>query len=217
MDGKNPKRSQRFNAKRKAIMDAAWKIFSEQGYERTSLDAVVALCGGSKSTIYSYFGSKEELLSEILFSRISESAANVYVEFNDEIPFADQLRRFGRRYLAFLLNSDLLEIYRLAAAEGSNLKFGCQVYERGFKAEWIRIGKDLRKKIPADRLMADGECGEWIAAMQLKALIDSEMILSRLWGAVKEVEPEVIEVMVNRAVEAFLRIYVPELSEARSA
>ena len=53
-------------AKRAQITKAAREVFLERGYAATSMDAVTALAGVSKQTIYSYFPSKGELFADFL-------------------------------------------------------------------------------------------------------------------------------------------------------
>jgi AcrR family transcriptional regulator len=48
--------------RRELILDAAGKVFFEQGFSATSVDAIITRLGGSKRTIYNEFGSKEGLL-----------------------------------------------------------------------------------------------------------------------------------------------------------
>lgn len=48
--------------KRAAILAAAQEAFVQAGVERTSMDAVAALAGVSKRTVYDYYGDKRHLL-----------------------------------------------------------------------------------------------------------------------------------------------------------
>ena len=50
------------------ILNAAWHLFSEKGYDETSVDEIIEDTNTSKGTFYHYFKSKEDLLS--LFSYI---------------------------------------------------------------------------------------------------------------------------------------------------
>ena len=52
--------------KRTRIIEVATELFIEQGYKDTSLDQIVAICGGSKQTLYRYFSNKEGLFVEVL-------------------------------------------------------------------------------------------------------------------------------------------------------
>ncbi|HUV79194.1 MAG TPA: TetR/AcrR family transcriptional regulator [Desulfobacterales bacterium] len=46
---------------RQAILDAAIKLFSEKGFEKTSVDELAKEAGVGKSTIYGYFHTKNEI------------------------------------------------------------------------------------------------------------------------------------------------------------
>ena len=59
-----------------AVLDALVQLFWEQGYEATSLADIVAATGLNKSSLYSSFGSKDELF---------EMALSRYVDFRAEM------------------------------------------------------------------------------------------------------------------------------------
>jgi AcrR family transcriptional regulator len=52
-------------ARRRAILDAAEKVFIEKEFEGVSMDDVAAEAEFSKPTLYQYFSGKEELLFEV--------------------------------------------------------------------------------------------------------------------------------------------------------
>ena len=52
--------------KRDEIMRAALDLFSRDGYERTSVDAISAEAGVSKRTVYNHFGDKESLFLAVV-------------------------------------------------------------------------------------------------------------------------------------------------------
>jgi AcrR family transcriptional regulator len=47
---------------RERILDIALELFTEQGYERTSLRQIAERLGFSKAAIYYHFASKEDIL-----------------------------------------------------------------------------------------------------------------------------------------------------------
>lgn len=196
--------SPRAAKKRKAILDAAWSILVQEGYARASVDAVLAVCGGSKATIYSYFKSKEELFGQAMFARSTELADDVFHTFVEGDELTDTLYKFGRRYLSFYLNSELLEATRLATAEGKNLHFGRVFYKEGFQKNWEKVAAYLEKHIPPENLL---EGQGWRAAMHLKGLLDGETLLKRIWGASEQITADEIDSVVETAIIAFKRIY----------
>ena len=53
------------NSKKEKIFDAALKLFSEKGYENTSVTEIIEEAGVSKGLVYHHFKNKGELLREI--------------------------------------------------------------------------------------------------------------------------------------------------------
>jgi AcrR family transcriptional regulator len=49
---------------REDILEAATRLFAEQGYPKTSIRQVVEACGCTKPALYYYFANKEELFAE---------------------------------------------------------------------------------------------------------------------------------------------------------
>lgn len=49
------------------IVDAAWELFYEQGYENTTIDEIVERSETSKGSFYHYFDGKDALLSTLSF------------------------------------------------------------------------------------------------------------------------------------------------------
>ena len=53
------------NEKKRKILLAAMKLFSKTSFHQTSMQQIADVCGLSKGSLYTYFKSKEELLSDI--------------------------------------------------------------------------------------------------------------------------------------------------------
>jgi AcrR family transcriptional regulator len=49
-------------ARRRHVMISAWKCFSRQGFQATTMDEIIAETGMSSSSVYRYFASKDELI-----------------------------------------------------------------------------------------------------------------------------------------------------------
>ncbi len=60
------------NDRRKAIMDAAFHVFAEEGYHSASVSKIARKAGVSKGLMYNYFESKEELLVKLMEEAIQE-------------------------------------------------------------------------------------------------------------------------------------------------
>lgn len=62
----SPRRREQARATRRAILEAARAQFIERGYVATTIDRIAARANVSPETVYSCFGSKRALLSELV-------------------------------------------------------------------------------------------------------------------------------------------------------
>jgi len=97
---------------RKAIIDAAIGLFTEKGFEQTSMDELARAAGVGKGTIYGYFKAKEEIFlayceAEIDFAfaaldrKLDEEATLVELlvaQMMGQITFVTANREFGRLF-----------------------------------------------------------------------------------------------------------------------
>jgi AcrR family transcriptional regulator len=72
---------ERWSARRRQILDGAWKCFSDKGFQATTMDDVVTASGVPAASLYTYFATKSELV-----------AATAQVAIDD---FADLLERLS--------------------------------------------------------------------------------------------------------------------------
>src|ERR1700709_722074 len=63
---KGPRGQRRGRGARERILGAALQLFRDQGINRTGMDHICAVAGGSKRTASQHFGTKDELIAEYL-------------------------------------------------------------------------------------------------------------------------------------------------------
>ena len=63
---KIPRREREKLQRRQDILDAAKKVFADDGFDNANLDDIAARCELSKGSIYYYFASKEDLFISVL-------------------------------------------------------------------------------------------------------------------------------------------------------
>jgi AcrR family transcriptional regulator len=104
--------------RRAQILDAATKVFLENGYGGATIDLVIERAGASKATVYSFFGGKDGLFAAIVEERVER----VLAAFIDpEVAQADvrsALAHIARRYMEVLMAPDAVGLFRLIIAEG---------------------------------------------------------------------------------------------------
>jgi TetR/AcrR family transcriptional regulator, cholesterol catabolism regulator len=93
--------------KRVRIFDAAVGLFYENGYDKTTLEAVAERLGVTKPFIYSHFSSKADLLADICARGISASlAAMESVKALDVSP-SRRLELLGNRFVTAVLDNQM--------------------------------------------------------------------------------------------------------------
>lgn len=94
------------------IVDSAKLLFSEQGFERTTIDAIAEASGVSKMTVYSYFTSKEALFGATVLHKVREEfSLQKNSPLNPDDPKAS-LMVIGTQFLSLIRRDDVLGAHR---------------------------------------------------------------------------------------------------------
>jgi len=104
--------------KQKHILEIAEKLFSEHGFDGTSVRAIASAAEVNVSMISYYFGSKEKLLEEIIKHRISDSREQMEVVINSDRSFEEKLETMVSLYIRRIHNNH--RVYRIVNIEYSN-------------------------------------------------------------------------------------------------
>ena len=91
------------SAKRSIILDGAVKVFTESGFEASSMDRIAEVAGVSKRTVYNHFQSKESLFQAIVDDFLEQRDAIKPIEYSADQPLHDQLKAFAGAEL-YLIN-----------------------------------------------------------------------------------------------------------------
>lgn len=75
--------------KRSELIDAARRLFIEDGYDATSMAAIARAAGVAPNTIYWYFGDKDDLLIAVLDAVLADALAD-YASLVDQ-PLEEQV------------------------------------------------------------------------------------------------------------------------------
>jgi AcrR family transcriptional regulator len=112
-----------FGERRAAIVEHAARLFAERGFLGASIADLAEACETSKSLIYHYYGSKEDILFDVMHSHVRallDAAKEIAVQ---EIAPAEKLREltlaFVRLYVGAAARQRVLlnELQRLSKAQ----------------------------------------------------------------------------------------------------
>lgn len=120
------------NTKKELLLNAAEKLMSKKGYEKTTVEEITNEAGVAKGTFYVYFKSKEDVLFDLLESRV--------VLYKEEF---EKVRDKGVNLYEKILN---LTIFNIEIAKKQSNFFMIYVREI-FKAEENEFSNKLKKEL----------------------------------------------------------------------
>lgn len=161
-------RTPRGELRHAALLEAAEAVFLEHGYEGASIEEIVRRVGGSKASLYSYFGSKENLFWEVLNQLSDRFMTELAVPAGADADLEGTLAAIGRRFLAIFLDPKRCRLFRTMIAESARFpELSRAFFERGSRARQA-VAAYLGKQAAAGRIVcADPE----MAASQFLELV----------------------------------------------
>lgn len=108
------------------ILDVAYRLFMEKGYEYTSIQEIINQLGGlSKGAIYHHFKSKEDILVAVT-DRITEDSNRMLAEIRDRKDLNGK-EKLKTLFKASLFRSEQDEIFATAPNLHNNPKLLCSI------------------------------------------------------------------------------------------
>lgn len=101
---------------RQAILRAAEAAFLNEGFAGARIEAIAAKAGTSKQTVYSRFGSKEELFVEVSNNLLKERFARPP---SAQVPLEEALLDVAEQMLAAILDPKLVRMFCIITAEAA--------------------------------------------------------------------------------------------------
>jgi len=179
--------------KRKAILNAAMKVFARQGVSNTKIDDIALEAGIGKGTFYEYFKSKSEIISEA-FQHLMEQIESEVAKKLYKIP--DPVEKIRCLIITWI---EVLEKSHIETME----------IMLDFWAEGIRH-KDYQKEVLFDLKKMYDEYRVFIAAMLVEGIRNKQ---------IKNIDPGITASFILGALDGmmiqwFMDKSIFELSEA---
>jgi len=195
----------RSEKKRLAIVEAAEKLFLENGFGATSMDAIAVEAGASKRTVYNHFPSKDELFRTVLERLYGLSLNNPEGMPAPGGPVETALEILAWRILSHIGEPRVRAMLRLVISESARFPEIAQIYTRTGKDPSIqRFAGFLKGEAEAGRLVIDDPV---LAAEQFIGCLKETVV----WPLLLGLQPQATEsVVVREAVKTFLARYAPK-------
>jgi TetR/AcrR family transcriptional repressor of mexJK operon len=192
----------RREARRRAILRCARTSIMKHGYAGTTMSGIAAALGGSKTTLWSYFPTKEALFGAVLDEEIGRFREEMLGIFDLSGSLEETLRRFCTALLSKILQPDTIRLHRVIIGEAERFpEIGRIFFERAPKQTQERLAAYLAEAMERGELR---KADPLLAARQLTMLIQPNFML-RLWKVnAGRIDPAA---EAATAVDTFLRAY----------
>jgi TetR/AcrR family transcriptional repressor of mexJK operon len=196
-----PGRVETAEQRREHIVRLAAPLFLKKGYDNVSIDEIIGVVGGSKATIYAWFGGKEGLFEAVVRQKCQDVVVAIHVDATGSLEA--QLTEIGQSFLAMVLSPPILEFHRLMVSIGRTFpEAGRLFFESGPASAYGAVATWMAKQQKDGRLIEEDPYR--LAVLFLDMLI-GEHQLSWLTGVPRAARREKIDDTVRIAVKVFLR------------
>lgn len=194
----------RSEEKRQRILETAMDLFCSQGFANTSMDAIAREADVSKQTIYSHFGSKDDLFVAAIRTKCLQ--ANLSEDlFNEQESVGQQLQRFARLFTELVLSDDAIRVFRTCISSADQLPHLGQLFFNEGPMNVIAL-----LTLYLQRVTDQGElaiANPHSAAVQLLMMLMGEGHLRRKLGLPYDTQSAAHHEYLRSSVELFLRGY----------
>lgn len=203
-------------AKRQKILDGAQNVFLRMGFDAASMNDITREAGVSKSTIYVYFESKDELFEtlceqhrSVLFSQIGAINGNA-------LSSKESLIAYGVALVTLVTSDMVISAQRtILGVTERKPEMGVRFYERGPR-RGLMVLKTYIEKLAEQEIIRVPDVQH--AAYQLAELFLAGIYRQRLFAYMEEAPTaEQIRYNVESAVNMFFAAYgtQPDAPETR--
>lgn len=193
--------------RRAAIIRTARDIFFEKGYAGTTMNSIAAAVGGSKTTLWSYFPSKEELFTAVLDDMAEQYSEALTIDLPADGEMEVELRRFAIALIRTLSHEHVVALQRLVIGEAQRFPHLSEAFFNRAPKRGRNILTTFFAAAMARGKMRQGDTQ--LAANQFKALCGASIPQYVLFNWPIDHSPAAMEADADAAVEAFLRIWTP--------
>lgn len=195
----------RAETKRAAFVHTAREMFFNLGYAGTSMSGVAAKVGGSKTTLWSYFPSKEALFAAVVDELVERYGRSLDLALDVELELPHALRLFGAAMMGIVMSPPIVALHRLVIGEAGRFpELGALFFERGpgrgkaKLAAWLAHAMDEGEVRRGDARLASN---------QFSHMCQSGIYQACLLGLQPTATADEIAKDIEAAVDSFVRAW----------
>ena len=193
-------------AREEEILQAAFDVFSEQGFHGARMLDVANRARASKATLYARYPSKEALFEALMAwsTRQGTEALDAIAADQTLDPLA-ALHRFAAHLLALMLQPKKLALFRIAVAEGDRLSAVGRTYSAFTRDHGIERVRAIVARLVKQGLIEIDDRAEF--GHSFIGLLQGELFSRALLGTIPAPGREEIDRHARRAVTRLMRAY----------
>lgn len=181
-DGGEPRRQPKQNRSVEtfnAILEAAGKLFAEQGYEETTTHQIAASAGVSVGALYRYFDGKQAILKEVYTREVSGLRRRILEGFSIADIIGQDVKGLVRKTmaLAFRVYGERPGLRRVLTEQSRKIPELGEL-RRAQEAEVHRAVQQILSSAPGVRV-PDREVGSYLVSLFMESLIDDYLLYRR--------------------------------------
>jgi AcrR family transcriptional regulator len=209
---RGPGRPETVEQRHERIVRAAAPLFLKKGYDNVSIDEIIGVVGGSKATIYAWFGGKEGLFEAVVRQECRDVTMAIHVDAAGSLEA--QLTEIGQSFLAMVLSPPILEFHRLMVSIGRTFpEIGRLFYQTGPASAYQIVATWIAKQQKDGRII---EKDPYRLAVLFLDMLIGEHQLSWLTSMPRAARSNKIDETVRIAVKVFLGGCATEPQSRRS-
>ena len=186
------------------ILEAASTLFLSQGINATSMEQLAEGAGVSKQTLYSHFGSKEELFVAAIEQRCTHYELDNEL-FDDQRPVQNVLRDLAAHLMDLLLSEDAIKLHRLCISGVDQFpEISKLFYDAGPRSLLKLFSAYLERQTSARKLKIEN-CE--FAAQQFLFMVKGEAHMESLLDLEYQIKVQVMEKYLDSCVSFFMKAY----------
>jgi TetR/AcrR family transcriptional repressor of mexJK operon len=188
-----------------AILEAARKLFTAQGFDAASMDQIAAAAGVSKLTVYSHFGDKEALFAAVVKSYCEQQLPAALFDAQPDVPLRERLLPVARAFFGMISAPEALAGHRiLCSPRIADSPLPRMFWEAGPERVQAGFAELLRRRVAAGELEIDDVPR---ASAQFFTLLKGEPHARMVFGCCAGMARREAERHVEATVDMFLRAY----------
>ena len=184
------------------ILSAATDLFFERGYEGVSVDAIVDRVGGSKTTVYSYFGGKDGLFAAVVEKTCSEFMKPLLELDPGKAGPKTSLYRIGEQFLSTVMSEPGRAVFLAVISESRRFPHLAQRFFAAGPGTYVKIIGFNIEQWQKEGLLRAGN--PELLAEQFIGLLIGTLNVTRLLGITTTLTETEIKTRIQRAISTFL-------------